>query len=344
MPSIVDVAKRAGVSVTTVSRVISNSSHPVSAETRDRVLAAARALDFAPSALARALVNSESRIIGIIVGDASDPYFATIVRAISDAALEAGYLTLICNSDRIPEIELNFVQMLRNYRADGIIFAGGGLDDEDYVSQMLDLLAWFETQRVPVVALGAHFFDAPQVSIDNQQAGQDMTDYLIGLGHRRIGLIAGPSVLTTSGLRAGGYRAALEAHGIEFDDALVIESNFNFEDGEAAADALLALPTPPTAIFATNDIMAIGCITRLRERGVAVPEQISVVGFDDVAAAQYVHPPLTTIRVPMKEMGAAGVTQLLRMKKGEETVEPMHLLTHSLVVRASAAPPGQQAH
>ena len=340
MASISEVAARAGVSITTVSRVISNSSHPVNPETRQRVLAAAEELNFAPSALARALANSETRIIGVIVGDASDPYFARIIRGITDEARENGYLTVIGNSDRLAEVELNFIRLMRDYHADGLIFAGGGLTDPSYLLDLAHVLASFKNQQVPVVALGHHLIDAPQVTIDNRLAAQEMTEYLIGLGHRRIAFIAGPSILSTSAIRKAGYREALQQHDIPFDPALVVESHFTYEDGLQLADYFLTLDPLPTAIFGSNDVTTIGCLVGLNQRGIKVPEQISLAGFDDIAAAQYVNPPLTTIRVPMREMGVIGVQQLLAALKSEGLpASSPYWLPHELIVRGSTAPP-----
>ena len=338
MPSIVDVAKLAGVSVTTVSRVINNSSHPLNSETRDRVLNAASQLNFVPSALARALVSDSTRIIGIIVGDASDPYFAAIVRGISDVARENGYLTMVCNSDRVSQMELSYVRLMSNYHVDGLIFAGGGLNDDDYLGEMRQLIDGLKERNIPVIILGSHRFQAHQISIDNVQAAMDMTEYLIGLGHRRIGFIQGPEVLSTSILRLKGYRQALEKHNIYYDPNLVVTSNFTYEDGPRVADLLLERKPRPTAIFGSNDLVTIGCLGRLRELGIAVPGEISLAGFDDISPARYVEPPLTTISVPMREMGATGMRHLLEMITSGVQFEEIHVLPYTLVERASCAP------
>jgi LacI family transcriptional regulator len=334
----VDVAKRAGVSVTTVSRVINDSPHPVKQNTRQRVLQAAEELNFVPSALARALVSDYTKIIGVIVGDASDPYFATIVRGISDVAREKGYLTMICNSDRIPDVELSYVHMMRDYHTDGIIFAGGGLNDESYMREMGELISRLRVRHTPVVSLGSHLFESPQINIDNTRAAADMTGYLVGLGHSRIAFIDGPELLTTTALRRDGYKQALKKHGIPYDPDLVVSSNFTYDSGQEATDILLTRDPQPTAIFGSNDLVAIGCLARLRERGISVPDQISVAGFDDIFAARYVNPPLTTIQVPMWKMGAIGMQKLVQMIQTTDKVEDVTLLEHSLVVRASCAP------
>jgi len=339
MPSIVDVAKRAGVSVTTVSRVINDNPHRVNPETRKRILQVAEELNFKPSSLARALVSDQSCIIGVVVGDITDPYFSTIVRGISDVALEHGYLPMTCNSDRVPDLELHYVQMLRNYHVDGIIFAGGGLTDTSYLEEMQGLLMSRRKRAIPIVTLGRHLFNAPQVNIDNTGATREITDYLIGLGHQRIGFIAGPSVLTTSALRLEGYKQSLEVHGIPYNPELVIESDFTYESGFQIGECLLQLKPSPTAVLGSNDMTAIGCLTFLNTRGIKVPGEISVAGFDDIAATQYTNPPLSTIHVPMRDLGITGMKQLLRLIESEESVETMYILPHSLVIRASCAAP-----
>jgi len=341
MPSIADVAKTAGVSITTVSRVLNNDSHPVNEKTRARVLLAAKELGFVPSALARALAKDKTNIIGVIVGDASDPYFAPIVRGISDVARENGFLTVVCNSDRIAETTLHYVQLLRDYHADGIIFAGGGLIDPLYNNQLQALLTQLSERHEPVVVLGQHSFEAPAVTINNRLAAQEMTEYLIALGHEHIGFIAGPASLTTSAIRADGYRQALINANIPFDPALVLESDFTYENGMEIADHILTLHPRPTAIFGSNDITAIGCLVRLKQRGISIPQQMSVVGFDDIAATQFVDPALTTIRVPMREMGMLCMEKLL-CAINNEPIESLYLLPHELVVRASATPPGKR--
>jgi LacI family transcriptional regulator len=337
MTSIVDVAKKAQVSVTTVSRVLNNSDHQVNEKTRQRVLEAAEALNFRPNALARALVSERSKIIGVIVGDASDPYFATIIRGISDVAREQGYLTIICNSDRVAEVELNYIRMLMDYRADGIIFAGGALNYSFYNEQLGQLFAQMKAQSVAVVSLGNHLPDIPKVTIDNFQSTLDMTEYLIGLGHRRIGYISGPPDLMTSSIRLEGYKQALARHQIPFIADLVVDSDFTFEQGQELTEHFLNLDPWPTAIFGSNDRVAIGSLVKLKERGIDVPGQISVVGFDNISSTLQVDPPLTTIHVPMHEMGSRGMKQLLNLLDGKP-VDALHELPYELLIRGSSGP------
>jgi LacI family transcriptional regulator len=339
MPNILDVAKYAGVSVTTVSRVLNNSSHPVNSETRTRVLGAIEALNFVPNQLARALASDRTHLIGVIVGDGSDPYFANIVRGISGSAQENGYLTIICNTDRVPGNELDFLKLLRDYNADGIIFAGGALTDSRYRNELGEIVANLQERHVPMIALSNQYLNMPQVKIDDVQASKEMAEYLIGLGHRRIGFIAGPFALTTSILRLDGYKQALEQAGIVFDPTLVVEGDFTYEGGGRAADALMAQENPPSAIFGSNDREALGCLFRLAELGIKVPEQVSVAGFDDIETTLYVQPPLTTVHVPMYDIGVLGVKQFMRALAQTEIIEPIYHVPHCLVIRASTAPP-----
>jgi DNA-binding LacI/PurR family transcriptional regulator len=202
---------------------------------------------------------------------------------------------------------------------------------------MGELIGRLRERHTPVVSLGTHLFKSAQINIDNTRAAAEMTEYLIGLGHRKIGFIAGPEVLTTTVLRRDGYKQALEKFDIRYEPALVVSSDFTYDSGQEATDILLEREPGLTAIFGSNDLVAIGCLARLRERGLSVPEQISVAGFDDIFAARYVNPPLTTIQVPMWEMGAIGMQKLLQLIQAADMVEDTTLLEHSLIVRASSA-------
>ncbi len=334
--TIADVARKARVSIATASRVVNNSDHPVSAATRRRVLKVVAEMGVAPSEVARALATRQSCMVGVIVGDTNDPYFSAIVRGIEDVARENGYIVIVCNSDRIPDVELTYVRTLLNYRVSGLIFAGGGLTDENYLSAMRALVAEMERRNVGVVALSEHLFPAHEVTIDNRAAVRDGTDYLIQCGHRRIGMLTGPAGLNTTRLRTEGYRQAIESAGIQFDPTLVIPGDFRFQGGIRAAEQLLATNPFPTAIMSSNDEMAIGAMVALKQRGLRIPADISLVGLDDILSTQYVDPPLTTVRVPLYEMGTRGMRQLLRLLSGEK-IEPVLSLKHSLIERQSVS-------
>src|SRR6478672_660924 len=199
MASVFDVARHAKVSVATASRVLSGSEYPVSRATRARVLDAAAALEYSPNALAKAMATGRTGIVGVLVGDASDPYFAAIVRGIEDVARQHGKLVIVCNSDRDPAIELQYLRALNDYRVDGLIFAGGGLTDDGYVREIRKAINAFRARGAPCVALASHLFPSYRVLIDNERVVRDAVAYLHSLGHRQIAFLSGPPLLTTTG-------------------------------------------------------------------------------------------------------------------------------------------------
>jgi LacI family transcriptional regulator, galactose operon repressor len=304
--SLGDVAHRAQVSVATVSRVLSGSSHPVRNVTRERVLQAATELDFRPNALAKGLVTTRTNIIGAIVHDISDPYFAEMVRGLEDAANATGYQVFVCSSDRDPDRELTYVRTLLSYRVDAIVLAGGVIEDRSYQRELSRLLAGFEEEGGAVVTLAPHSHRASGVILENREGAASMTHHLLALGHRRIGFVAGPPQIRSSRLRLAGYRQALEAFGLTYDEQLLATGWFTPSGGAAAVCELLDRAPDLTAILASSDAMAFGVLKELADRGIAVPEDISVAGFDDVQMAAYVQPPLTTVRIPTYALGNAG--------------------------------------
>ena len=266
-----DVAERAGVSVTSVSHVI-NETRPVSYELRERVLAAMEELGYQPNRLACSLRSGKTQTIGMIVPDSADPFFAEVARGIEDTAFENGYSLILCNSDANLGKEAFYTDVLVEKQVDGILFLAAGLSTE----RILDL----QQRGMPVVVVdrelpGAH---VDLVVTDNAGGGWSATRHLIDLGHRRIGYITAPSDLTLSEYRSTGYRKALEEAGIAADENLVVRGDFDFKSGYRAARQLLANDKQPTAIFASNDIMAIGAICAAVESGLQVPQDLSVVG------------------------------------------------------------------
>lgn len=320
-----------------MSRVLSGAAYPVREETRQKVLDAAEQLNFRPNMLARGLVTSRTSIIATIVHDISDPYFGEIVRGVEEAAVEHDYQVLISSSERDAGRELEVLGLLLAYNVDGVIFAGGSLDDPEYESKVAPLIETFKSEDRAVVHLAPHIGGGASVSVDNEQAASEMTSHLISLGHRRIGLAAGPPHLSTARARTNGYRSALREARIRDEPGLVAHTDFTSEGGRAATIELLDRWPDLTAIFAANDLTAFGVLSILNERGLSVPGEVSVAGFDDVQAAQYVWPSLTTVAVPMRELGRQGFATVLRILEGG-TPEPTELATR-LVIRDSTAPP-----
>ena len=336
MASLRDVAARAGVSNATVSRVLSESLHPVREETRERVLAAARDLEFHPNMLARGLVTARTHVLGVIVHDVSDPYFGEIVRGLEDAANLRDHRVFVCSSYRDPERELAYVRALMGHRADAIIFAGGVIEDRVYQAELRRLLSVFRTLGGVVVTLAPHIHRAPSVTFDNLAATRDMTGHLLALGHRRIGFIAGPERIRTSAVRLAGHREAFETIGEALDPDLVEDGGFTTEGGAKATVELLDRRPDVTAIFAANDVMAFGVLHALAGMGVRVPEDVSVAGFDDIQLAGFALSPLTTVRVPMSELGQLGAQVALNALAGRR-VRSIRLPTE-IVVRDSTRP------
>ena len=288
--SLADISRRAGVSIATASRVLNGSSHPVSDATRSRVLAAADELGYRPSELARALVKRTSRIVGVIVGDIVDPYFAEIARGVETVAARVGHLTMVCNTERRPAAELAHLDVLRDYHAAGVVFAGSGYEDVAEAAALREAVVELQEGGAVVVALAARDLDCPSVLVDNRAAARDATEHLLALGHRRIAFVEGPAGLHTSAHRREGFEAAIAAAGAE---AVVLPGGFEFEAGAAAAETLLAGELPD-AVLGVNDEVAIGLLTGLRRGGVDVPGQVSVAGIDDTRPARLVD--LTSVR------------------------------------------------
>lgn len=337
MLSINDVAQKAGVSSATVSRVLSNSTYPVRQETRDRVLEAADTLGFRPNQLARGLVTSRTNLVAVIVHDISDPYFAEVVRALDDVAREHGYQLLASSSDRSPEHELDWLQVLLSYRVDGVIFASSVLEDRDYKMKLRELLDRFRDEGRSVVRFSSHLSVIPGVVIDQRKAAAEVVQYLVGLGHERIGMISGPRRVRAVVQRVEGYRRALEAAGLTYVPERVAESAFTSESGAAAIGELLQRAPDLTAVFAANDVTAFGALRLLAESDIRVPRDLSVAGFNDVKQCRYVSPSLTTVHVPIREQAEAVFEQFLDGLEGRS--QRTRSLTTHVVERESTAVP-----
>lgn len=339
MSSIVEVAELAGVSIATASRVISKSNYPVNEKTRERVLAAAAQLNYTPNALARGMKTQHSNMIGIIVGDNTDPYYAEIVRGVEDVANENGYLTIVCNTDRQPAKELNYLQTLRDFRPSGIIFAGGGLTVPGYPEKLAEKVLELTGRGTAVITLAQHTLQVPSIQPDNFEGARQMVAKLVELGHRKIAFVTGPSNLIVANIRMQGYMAGLVGAGLSLNPALLLPGDFTMSGGERAINGLPMLPANdrPTAIFAANDETALGVMIGLRRLGWQVPKDVSVCGFGDLPVAQAVGPTLTTVHIGLRELGRTGALKALAMLKNEkvDTVEiaPTHVIERDSTAR-----------
>ena len=335
MASLMEIANVAGVSVATVSRVLSGSSHPVSDQTRERVHRAAQVLGFHPNMLARGLVTNRSNTLAVIVHDISDPYFSEIVRGLEDSAHEHRYQLFISSSDRDPDRELAYVRAFLSHRVDAIIFAGGAFADDTYQHDLDTLLAPYQENRA-VVRLSPREDGRPFIAPDNRGGAQLMARHLLELGHRVIGFIDGPPDFPPSVERSAGFEAALHDAGLPAEADLNESGHFTETGGAAAAAALLARRPDITALFAANDLMAVGALQELQRRAIDVPGAVSVAGFDDVRMASHLHPSLTTVRVPMYELGRQAFFLAMKLLTGERP--QARRLDVSLQLRESTGP------
>lgn len=325
-----EVAERAGVSVTTVSHVI-NNSRPVNQHTRDRVEEAMRTLGYQPNVLARSLRRGVTHTIGIILPDSTNPYFAEVVRGIEDTSFDQGYSVILCNSDNDLDKEHHYTNVLVEKQVDGIIFVAAGLSSEN--------INTLQARGVPLVLVDRQ---VPEVRVDNvladnQHGGWLATKHLIELGHRIIGCIAGPKGVRLSSQRINGYRQAMESADISIDPYMIVEGDFQYQGGYEGAAVLFNQASPPTAIFACNDLMAIGAYRFAHENNLKIPEQLSIVGFDNVRLSAYTNPPLTTIHQSKHEMGSRAARLLIERFADQELEPRQEILATNLVIRGSTA-------
>ncbi len=341
MSSIAEVARRAGVSIATASRVVSDADYPVSPATRERVLEAAQELDYVPTALARGLLKSRVPVVGVIVHDITDPYFAEVVRGVEDGANASGFLVITCSSERDPERERSYVRLLRSIRAAAVIFAGSGLDNPDLAEEVARHVAAMRAAGSAVVHLSPHALGTPDVTVDNTAGMAGMVAALAAVGHRRIAYLAGPTALFVARDRLEGYRRGLAAAGIAFDERLVACTSFDQDGGALGIATLLATGEPFTAVCCANDLLALGALRALAARGIAVPDEVSVAGFDDISITAMTAPSLSTVRLPLRAMGRRGFAHVDRVLAGEP-LDP-EVLPTELVLRGSTAAPGGAA-
>lgn len=332
MATMKDVAQLAGVSTATVSRALMNPEK-VSATTRKRVEEAVLEAGYSPNSLARNLRRNESKTIVTIVPDICDPYFTEIIRGIEDAAMENGYLVLLGDSGQQQKRESSFVNLVFTKQADGMLLLGTALPFD---------ISKPEQKNLPPLVMACEYapeLELPTVHIDNLTSSFEAVNYLTQMGHKRVAQISGPKDAALCHFRNQGYQQAIRRAGVPMNATYTMYSDFTFEGGAKAVRKLLSLPEPPTAIFCHCDVMAIGAIQEAKKLGLRVPQDLSVVGFDDIQFSEYCDPPLTTISQPRYEIGRQAMLMMLDLLKGREIGAASRLLETKLVVRNSAAPP-----
>lgn len=323
-----ELAKAAGVSVSTVSRALNNSGHTVNEETKQRIVTLAKELGYRPNVMARGLCTDRSFTIGIIVDNIVSPFSPIIIRGIHDHLRVHNYFSVIINADWDPEVETEAVHELISRSIDGVIFVESWLHA---ANPTLDLA------NKPYVFVHRLFSGtyANSVLVDECYGARLAVEHLAKLGHRRIAFINGPQGWDASADRLDAYREVLTELGISYDTALVEEGTWEVQSGYPAAKKFLALPRRPSAIFAANDLMALGAIYAIQEAGLSVPEDIAVVGYDDREIASISRPTITTVTLPCYEMGEASAQLLLRRLQDQTEAEEPIKIRGKLIVRES---------
>lgn len=332
MATMKDVAQLAGVSTATVSRALMNPEK-VSTSTRKRVEEAVLEAGYSPNSLARNLRRNESKTIVVIVPDICDPYYTEIIRGIEDVAMEHGYLVLLGDSGQQKKRESSFVNLVFTKQADGMLLLGADLPFD--VSKS-------EQKNLPPMVMACEYapeLELPTVHIDNLTSAFEAVNYLTQMGHKRIAQITGPVGAVLCEFRQQGYQQALRRAGLTKNPTYTVTGDFSFESGAKAVRQLMTLSAPPSAVFCHNDAMAIGAMQEAKRLGLQVPQDLSVVGFDDIQFAQYCDPPLTTICQPRYEIGRQTMLMMLELLKGRDVQAGSRLLDTHLVVRESVAPP-----
>ncbi|AJY76951.1 LacI family DNA-binding transcriptional regulator [Paenibacillus beijingensis] len=327
--TIKDVALKANVSIATVSRVL-NQSKPVSKAVRERVLKVVGELNFNPNSVARSLIMKESKLIGVLIPGIENTYISIFVQAIEEEFFKHNYTTLLCNTKRDTDIELHYLKLLREKYVDGVVLLTSAPKPKH--------IEFFENNAVPVV-FASHTDKQRRfssINIDDYKAAYDATRYLIQLGHRRIAFFGGPRMYVQVIRRLEGYKQALTDHGIEYDEKLYYPLDYTIESGYESGMKLFRQNDKPTAVFCISDMVAIGAIRAADDSGLRVPEDISVMGFDDIPIAKSYLPGFTTVRQPVYELGVQAAQMLLKQIRQKEDYAPeAKILPHEIIIRGS---------
>ncbi|QHF03818.1 MULTISPECIES: LacI family DNA-binding transcriptional regulator [Pseudomonas syringae group] len=332
MATIKDVAALAGISYTTVSHVL-NKTRPVSEPVRLKVEAAIAQLDYVPSAVARSLKAKSTSTIGLLIPNGMNPYFAELARGIEDYCERNGFCVILCNSDDNPDKQRSYLRVLLEKRVDGLIVSSVGGDTS--------IQGGLTEVRTPLVIVDRELagIEADMVRIDHEQGAYLATRHLLDLGHRRVACIGGPQNSLVAEMRLAGYRRAMQQAAAEIVSGWAVHSEFTSSAGYDAAGQLLA-EHRPTAIFAGNDVIAIGVLRAAAERGISVPRDLSVIGFDDIEMSRYVYPALTTVGQSIMQLGETAAEMLLcRIAAPKASPVEKRLVTPVVMVRESTAAP-----
>ncbi|KRQ86472.1 Catabolite control protein A [Caloramator mitchellensis] len=325
-----DIARIAGVSKATVSMVFNKKDENISQETREKIFKVAKELNYIPNSVARSLATSKSYSIGIILPDITNPFFSEIARAIEDEANILGYNVILCNTDNKIKKEEEYIKLLISKLVDGIIFIAGGASKKS--------LKLIKDNSVPFVLVDRYIEDYEDnygVFCKNYEGVVEGVEYLLGKGKKKILFVKGPTELEISKQRFEGYKTTMSKYGLYIDD-YVFESDFTLEGGKRATEEILNKLNDFDAIFYSNDVMAFGGIKVLTRNGYKIPDDVSVVGFDNIQISEFIEPELTTISQPIYEMGKDACNLLVKVINEDENIEKVHYYTPKLIIRGTA--------
>jgi LacI family transcriptional regulator len=328
-----DVARRAGVSLATASRALNGSANRVVGPLlRERVLRAAAEMGYAPNAHAQAMARGRTNVIGLSLHDIADPFFSTVAAGVMHEAAARGLLVTMASTERVPRAEVDYVRTFRSHLVRAIIVVGSRTGDRAVTDQLADELAAFESEGGRAVAITQPRLPVDTIVIDNRGGARALGYALHDLGHRRFAMLAGPTDVLTAAERATGFREALTRRGCPLRSAHIVAGEFTRDGGYQAMDRLLAAGAEVSCVFAVNDVMAMGAMAALRDHGVELPGGMAVAGFDDIGVLRDVTPALSTVRLPLHEVGTQAVRLILEGVADSPRIERV---SGDVVIRAS---------
>lgn len=336
--TLMDVAARAGVSLATASRALNGSTRKVGNDLRERVLAAARSLNYAPNAQAQAMARGRTNVVGLVVHDIADPYFSSIAAGVMEAAEGHHVLVTLGSTLRRPDREVDYLVALRGQRSRAVILAGSRMDDSTVADALRREIDIFENDGGTVVAISQKQLPVDTVVIENRLGARDLATSLVELGYRRFGVLAGPDAMLTARDRVHGFREGLGRAGIDLDPDYVVHGAFTRDGGYQAMGSLLgrAAAGELDCVFAVNDVMAVGAMVVCRENGLSVPQDLGLAGFDDISTLRDINPALTTVRLPLEKVGSTAFELVL--SAAERTKARTRRIKGEVVLRQSTRP------
>lgn len=333
--TLAEVARKAGVSLATASRVLNGSTRVVGQSLRERVLATAAELNYAPNAAAQAMVRGHQDVVGVVVHDIADPYFSTIAAGVMERAEEAGLLVALSSTLRRSDREAEYVAAFRRQRARAVVLVGSRTTDAGQLRRLRAEVERFEATRGRVAAVSQRRLPVDTVVVENRAGARALADQLVALGYRKFGVLAGPAHLLTAVDRLAGFRTGLASHGIGLAPDAIVSGDFTRDGGYAAMDELLRREVDVSCVFAVTDVMAVGAMAALRDHRVSIPRRMAVAGFDDIATLRDVTPRLTTVRVDLEDLGRTALDLAL----SEPARSPRTRLSRGEVVVRDSTPP-----